>query len=194
MILIVLKHFLKHISLDRHFHVCFYGLFLVSQIVYSQPFIVHFHILFCLVLLYSALDHIHMYFALYKLIIIISNEQRFIFCQKRRTLPFVVRNEQRFQNRYSNIFQFRAYDRFLCSQSLHGIVRNQERVSQAYETSVSKKRLHTKRTTLHFVVGNEQRFPLLLGTNNALRIFMVLSETKSALVIKISQRYCLLRV
>ena len=49
------------------------------------------------------------------------------------------------------------------------------------------KRLHTKRTTLHFVVGNEQRFPLLLGTNNTLRIFMVLSETKSALVIKISQ-------
>ena len=57
-------------------------------------------------------------------------------------------------------------------------------VSQAYETSVSKKRLHTKRTTLHFVVGNEQRFPLLSGTNNDLRIFMVLSETKSALVIK----------
>ena len=56
------------------------------------------------------------------------------------------------------------------------------------------KRLHTKRTTLHFVVGNEQRFPLLLGTNNPLRIFMVLSETKSALVIKISQRYCLLTV
>ena len=56
-------------------------------------------------------------------------------------------------------------------------------VSQAYETSVSKKRLHTKRTTLHFVVGNE-RFSLLLGTNNALRIFMMLSETKSALVIK----------
>ena len=56
-------------------------------------------------------------------------------------------------------------------------------VSQAYETSVSKKRLHTKRTTLHFVVGNEC-FPLLLGTNNALRIFMMLSETKSALVIK----------
>ena len=78
--------------------------------------------------------------------------------------------------------------------SLHGIVRNQEKVSQAYETSVSKKRLHTKRTTLHFVVGNEQRFPLLLGTNSALRIFMVLSATKSALVIKISQRYCLLTV
>ena len=47
---------------------------------------------------------------------------------------------------------------------------------------MSKKRLHTKRTTLHFVVGNEQRFPLLLGTNNALRIFLVLSETKSALL------------
>ena len=47
---------------------------------------------------------------------------------------------------------------------------------------------------LYSVIGNEQRFPLLLGTNNALRIFMVLSETKSALVIKISQRYCLLTV
>ena len=45
-----------------------------------------------------------------------------------------------------------------------------------------------------FFVGNEQRFSLLLGTNNTLRIFMVLSETKSALVIKISQRYCLLTV
>ena len=101
------------------------------------------------------------------------------FCQKRRTFSFVVRNEQRFQNRYSNIFQFRAYDRFLCSQSLHGIVRNQEKVSQAYETSVSKKRLHTKRTTLHFVVGNGQRFPLLLGTNNAFRIFMVLLEKRA---------------
>ena len=77
---------------------------------------------------------------------------------------------------------------------VHGFVRNQEKVSQAYETSVSKKRLHIKPTTLHFVVGNEQRFPLLLGTNNALRIFMVLSETKSTLVIKISQRYCLLTV
>ena len=51
-------------------------------------------------------------------------------------------------------------------------------------TSVSKKRLHTKRTLLHFIVGNEQSFSLLLGTNNALRIFMVLSETKSASVIK----------
>ena len=118
---------------------------------------------------------------------------------KRTTLHFFVRNGERFpllletnnafrinifHKYFINIFQFRAYDRFLCSQSLHGIVRNQEKVSQAYETSVSKKRLHTKRTTLHFVVGNEQRFPLLLGTNNALRIFMVLSETKSALVIK----------
>ena len=81
-----------------------------------------------------------------------------------------------------------------CVVSLHGIVRYHERVSQAYETSVSKKRLHTKRKTLHFVVGNEYRFPLLLRTNNALRIFMALSETKSALVIKISQRYCLLTV
>ena len=50
-----------------------------------------------------------------------------------------------------------AYDRFLCCQSLHGIVRNQERVSQAYEMSVSKKRVHT----------NEQRFILLLETDNA---------------------------
>ena len=77
--------------------------------------------------------------------------------------------------------------------SLHGIVRNQDKVSQAYEISVSKKRLYTKRTTLHFVIRNE-RFPLLKGTNNAFRIFMVLSETKSALVWKISQLYCLFTV
>ena len=63
--------------------------------------------------------------------------------------------------------------------------------------SVSKKRVHTKRTTLHFFVRNGKRFPLLLDTNNAFRIviqtyfnsehaidfcvikvFMVLIETK----------------
>ena len=49
---------------------------------------------------------------------------------------------------------------------------------------MSKKRLHTKRTALHFVIRNEQRFALLLGAKNAFRIFMVLSETKGALVIK----------
>ena len=44
MILIVLKHFLKHIFLDRHFHVCFYSSFLYvfiffsRQTVYSQAF------------------------------------------------------------------------------------------------------------------------------------------------------------
>ena len=81
-----------------------------------------------------------------------------------------------------------------CVVSLHGFVRNQEKFSQAYEMSVSKKRVHTKRTTLHFFVRNGERFPLLLETNNALRIFMVLSETKSASGIKISQRYCLLTV
>ena len=56
---------------------------------------------------------------------------------------------------------------------------------------LSKKRLHTKQTMIHFIVGNEQCFPLLLGTNNTFRIFMVLLETKSALVIKISQLHCL---
>ena len=36
--------------------------------------------------------------------------------------------------------------------------------------SVSKKRLHTKRTTLHFFVRNGERSPLLLETNNTLRV------------------------
>ena len=37
--------------------------------------------------------------------------------------------------------------------------------------SVSKKRVLTKRTTLHFFFGeNGERFPLLLETNNAFRI------------------------
>ena len=48
--------------------------------------------------------------------------------------------------------------------------------------SVSKKRLHTKRTTLHFVVRNKQCFPLLLGTKNTFRIFILFSETKSAFI------------
>ena len=62
----------------------------------------------------------------------------------------------------------RSYDRFLCSQSLHGFVRNQEKVSQAYEMSVSEKRVGAKRTalpffclkqrTLSFVARNEPRF------------------------------------
>ena len=44
--------------------------------------------------------------------------------------------------------------------SLHGIVRNQDKVSQTYETSVSKKRLYTTQTTLHFVVRNEKNVSL----------------------------------
>ena len=79
--------------------------------------------------------------------------------------------------------------------SLHGIVRNQDKVScQAHETLVGKKRLHTKWTALHFVVKYEQRFSLLKGANNAHGILMVLSETKSALGITISQLYCLFTV
>ena len=35
---------------------------------------------------------------------------------------------------------------------------------------VSKKRVYTKRKTLHFFVRNEERFPLLLETNNVFRI------------------------
>ena len=70
----------------------------------------------------------------------------------------------------SIIWPFWPYDRFLCSQSLSGFVRNQEKVSQAYKMSVSKKRLHTKRTTLHFFVRNGERSPLLLETNNTLRV------------------------
>ena len=36
--------------------------------------------------------------------------------------------------------------------------------------SVSKKRVHTKQTMLHFYVRNGERFPSLLETNNAFRI------------------------
>ena len=97
----------------------------------------------------------------------------------------------------SILWPFWPYDRFLCSQSLHGFVRNQEKVSQAHEMSLSKKRVHTKRTTLHFFVRNGERFPSLLETNNAfgivthtyfyseytidfcvVKVFMILLETK----------------
>ena len=46
----------------------------------------------------------------------------------------------------------------------------QERVSQAYEMSVSKKRAYTKPTTPRAFVRNGKRFPLLLETNNTFRI------------------------
>ena len=41
---------------------------------------------------------------------------------------------------------------------------------QEREMSVSKKRVHTKQTMLHFYVRNGERFPSLLETNNAFRI------------------------
>ena len=47
---------------------------------------------------------------------------------------------------------------------------------------------------LHFVVRNEQCFPSLKGRNSTFRILMVLLETKSVLVIKIFQLYCLFTV
>ena len=36
---------------------------------------------------------------------------------------------------------------------------------------VRRKRVHTKQTTLHFFVRDGERFPMLLETNNAFRIF-----------------------
>ena len=45
------------------------------------------------------------------------------------------------------------------SQSFYGIVKNQDKVSQAYEMSVSVKRVYTKRTTERFIL-------LLIETNN----------------------------
>ena len=49
------------------------------------------------------------------------------------TLLFVVGNEQRFKNRCSNIFQFRPYNRFLCSQSLH-FFKNNNNTNKSYST------------------------------------------------------------
>ena len=68
MILIVLKHFLKHIFLDRHFHVCFYSFYTFFLYFLVVKLYIYIYTLFdiLLVLLYSALDHIHMHFALYK--------------------------------------------------------------------------------------------------------------------------------
>ena len=47
------------------FIVLFY-IFSWSNCIFGLAFYNSFYILFCLVLLYSALDHVHMYFALYK--------------------------------------------------------------------------------------------------------------------------------
>ena len=56
-----------------------------------------------------------------------------------------------------------------------GNVRNQDKVSQAFTES------------LWYETSKKNRFILLLETNNAFRIFMVLSETNSALLKKISR-------
>ena len=109
----------------------------------------------------------------------IPNEQRFIFlslCCYKTNNAFRIVTQTYFDSEHT-------ID--LCVVKVFMVLlETRKKFSQAYETSVSKKRLHTKWTTLQFVVGNEQRLIRLLGTNNALRIFMVLSEKKSALVTK----------
>ena len=84
--------------------------------------------------------------------------------------------------------RFSPYDRFLCSQSLRGFVRNQGKVSQAYERSVSKKQVHTKQTMLPFVLRNTQCFFRVITQTDfnsdhtidfcVVKVFMVLLETK----------------
>ena len=114
------------------------------------------------------------YVTLHPCICCYRNEQRF---------PLLLETNNAFRVVTQTYFNFTIQSISVWSKSSWRF-KKQERGPQAYEMSVSKKRLHTKRTTLHFVVGNKQRFPLLLGTNSTLRLFMVLSETKSALVIK----------
>ena len=99
-------------------------------------------------------------------------------------LPSVVRNKQRFQSHYSNIFQFWPYNRFLCSQSLHDILRNKKEFPKLMKCPwVRNKYIPNEQGFIFFLINGEH-FPLLLETNNAFRIFMVLLETKSAIVIK----------
>ena len=104
-------------------------------------------------------------------ILLLETNNASLWCYKRTTLPFGVTNEQRFPLVLQTNNAFRIVTQtyfssdhtidFCVVNCLHGIVRNHDKVYQASETSVSKKRLHTKRTTLHFFVRNEQRFPLL---------------------------------
>ena len=63
MILIVLKHFLKHIFLDSILMFAFIDRFYFYLV---KCIFLAFYSSLRLVLLYSASDHIHMYFALYK--------------------------------------------------------------------------------------------------------------------------------
>ena len=104
-------------------------------------------------------------------ILLLETNNASLWCYKRTTLPFDVTNEQRFPLvlQTNNAFRIVTQTYFSSDHTIdfcvvkvfHGIVRNHDKVYQASETSVSKKRLHTKRTTLHFFVRNEQRFPLL---------------------------------
>ena len=84
-------------------------------------------------------------------------------------LPFVVRNGEGFPLllETNNAFRIVTQTYFNSEHIDFWVVKvfvvllETKKVSSAYETSVSKKRLHTKRKTLHFVVGNE-RFPFVV--------------------------------
>ena len=93
---------------------------------------------------------------------------------KRTTLHFFVRNGERFPLLLETNNAFR-----IVTQTYF----NSEHTIDFCVVKVFMVLLETKKEflklTLYFVVRNEQGFPLLLGTNNALRIFMVLSETKN---------------
>lgn len=83
----------------------------------------------------------------------------------------------------------------------HGIVRNKGKICQVYETSVSKKLVHTKQCLILLLEMNRaslccQKQTMLLELSEEhisilTIIFMVLLETNIALLIKISQLYCL---
>ena len=93
----------------------------------------------------------------------IPNEQRLIFFGRNgERFPLLLETNNAFRIFTQTYFNSKHTIDF-CVVSPHGIVRNHEKVSQAYETSMSKTRLHTKRLTLHLVVRNEQRFKNLHG-------------------------------
>ena len=113
---------------------------------------------------------------------------------KRTTLHFFVRNRERFPSllETNNAFRIVTQTYFNSEHTIDFCV------VKVFMVLLETKKKFLKLTKRPWVrndyIPNKQRCILLLETNNTLRIFMVLSETKSALVIKISQRYCLLTV
>ena len=91
------------------------------------------------------ITELYLYVTLHPCICCYRNEQHF---------PLLLETNNAFRVVTQTYFNFTIQSISAWSKSSWHF-KKQERVSQAYEMSVSKKRVHTKQTTLHFLLETE---------------------------------------